>query len=175
MNGDALLPALVAVSGLLVVSGAAKLRDPAPAAAALRSLGLHRARHVVLAAAVAEILAGGAAIAQPAAAAPAVGLLYLVFAGIVAVELRQGIDGPCGCLGSADTPPSPVQLVLDLAFATVAFAAARFPPQALPHLVAHHPLAGSLVTVAAAAATLLCAAALALVPPALTAYRRPAA
>ncbi len=68
-----------------------------------------------------------------------------------------------------------MQLALDLVFAAVAFAASRFPPQALPGLVAHHPLTGLVVTAAAAAATVLCAAALALVPQALTAYRRPTA
>ena len=175
MNGNALLPALVAVSGLLVVSGAAKLRNPGPAAAALRSLGVRPARHVALAAACAELVTGIACLVRPGTAAPVVGVLYLAFAGLVALELRRGIDGSCGCLGSAETPPSPLQLALDLAFAAIAFAAVRFPPQALPGLVAQHPLAGLFVAAAAAAATFLCAAALVLVPPALAAYRRPTA
>ena len=47
-----------------------------------------------------------------------VAVSYLAFAGFVVVALRSGKPiSSCGCFGKVDTPPSPVHVVLDLAFA----------------------------------------------------------
>ncbi len=168
-----LLPALLAAALLLVASGLAKLRDPRPAVAALRALGVPAAALVVPVAAAVELAAGVACLATPRAAA-LVGALYVVFAWLVAVQLARGSTASCGCLGSADTPPSPLHLGLDLALAAVAFAAAASPPRAVVSLLGAHPAAGTVVAVASVTAAFLLAAAASVLPAALSSYRRPA-
>ena len=167
-----LLPALLAAALLLVASGLAKLREPRPAVAALHALGIPAAALVVPVAGLVELAVGAASLATPRAAA-LVGVLYVVFACLVAAQLARGSTASCGCLGSADTPPSPLHLVLDLALAAVAFAAAAAPPASVISLLGAHPAAGTVVALAAAAAAFLLVAAASLLPPALSSYRRP--
>jgi hypothetical protein len=126
---------------LLSVSGLAKLRAPGPAAAMLA--GLWQAarpgavRRSVLDAlvrgvAVLEVGAGAAAIAIGSGwAYTAVGAMYSAFAVVVAVAMRRGASASCGCFGSADAPLGRAHLVVDVAAATVAFAAASTSPPPL--------------------------------------------
>jgi hypothetical protein len=168
-----LLPALLAACLLLVVSGAAKLRNPRPAAAALRALGVPAATLVVPVAAVVELAAGVAGIAAPRTALFA-GALYVVFACLVGAQLARGSTASCGCLGSADTPPSPLHLVIDAALAATAFAAAFSAPPGIVSLLGAHPAAGAVVAAASATAAFLLVSAASLLPAALASYRRPA-
>jgi hypothetical protein len=168
-----LLPALLAAAVLLVASGLAKLRDPRPAVAALRTLGLPATAVAVPVAALLELAAGAACIAAPRTAALA-GVLYLVFALVIAAQLARGSTASCGCLGSADLPPSPVHVVVDLVLAAVAFAAAASPPPSVVALLGAHPAASVVVVAAALTAAFLLASAASLLPGAFTAYRRPA-
>jgi len=169
-----LFPALLAAALLLVRSGLSKARRPEPAARAFAELGIPAPRVVVLVGAVAELAAGAACAVRPEPGAVAVGSLYLVFAAIVAGQLRRGVTASCGCLGSTDSPPSRTHVALNLALVAVAFGASASSPPAFAALLRSHP-AGTLVLAAAATgAALLLAAAVSLVPAALGAYRRPA-
>ena len=167
-----LLPALLAACLLLAVSGAAKLRDPRPAIAALQALGVPAPAVVVPVAALLELAAGSAGMIAPRTAA-FVGALYVVFAVLVAAQLARGSAASCGCLGGADTPPSLLHLVIDAALAATAFAAALSPPAGILTLLGAHPAAGTVVAAASAATVFLLVSAAALLPAALTSYRRP--
>jgi len=162
-----LLPLLLTAAGLLVVSGVAKLRDPAPAAAAV---GVPAA--LVRGGALVELAVAVLAVVRPAPGAAAAAALYAGFAALVTRQLRRGATRSCGCLGSAEAPPSRLHVALDLAFALVCTACVVVPPRplgALPHV------SGLVVWLAGAVAARALAAALELVPAALASYRRPAA
>jgi len=168
-----LLPPLLLAAGLLVVSGAAKLRTPGPATSALRELGVPGAQWAVPAGAAAELAVAAAILVRPRQGAVAASVLFALFALLVAAQLRRGSTRSCGCLGAADTPPSRIHLVLNLLLAVAAAAAALRPPPPLAAELARHPVEATVVALAAATAAWLVAAGLPLVPAALAAYRRP--
>jgi hypothetical protein len=168
----ALLPLLLTAAGLLVASGVAKLRDPLPAASALAELGVPKARSVACVGAVLELLVAGLMVLRPTVGAPIAAAMYVAFAALLVVQLRAGITRSCGCLGSAETPPSRVHVAVDLALAGVCGACAVTPPAPLEALT--HP-AGVIVWSAAAVTAWALVAALELLPRTLTAYKRPAA
>lgn len=175
MNAQALLPAIGTACALLVVSGLAKLQDPAPARAALERIGLRSGRMSVLTAAAIELLLGGSCLVWPTRATYALtAIVYLAFAGVVRAQLRLGEAGSCGCLGAADTPPSRVHVALNLIAAAAAVAASLSPPTPLVSLAHADPLAGVIVVVAVATAAYLAAATMTLLPSALAAYEGPA-
>jgi len=161
-----LLPLLLTAAGLLAISGVAKLRKPAPAAAALAV-----PEQLVRAGAVVELGVAVLVIALPGPGAVVAAALYLCFAALVAFQLRARVTTSCGCLGSADTPPSRVHVVLDVALALVCGASAFDTPRPLAALT--HG-AGAVVWIAAAAAAWMLVAGIELLPGALSAYRRPA-
>jgi hypothetical protein len=173
VSSPALCVPLFAAAGLLLVSGGAKLHEPAAAAAALRRAGLPALPVAVRVAAVVELVVGAACLVRPAVGAPAVGALYLLFAVVTAVELRRGA-GSCGCLGAVEVPPSPVQLALNLVLAGVALAASAAPPPGVASLLRLEVFGGAVVLAAAGVATFLCASVLVHAHPALIAYRRSA-
>ena len=166
----ALLPVYLVATGLLVASAVAKLRHPQPATEALVELGLPAPRRLVRFASLAELITAALMIARPALGAPIACALYLSLAALVLAQLKRGSTRSCGCLGSAELPPTRLHAAVNLALAG-SCAVAR------PHPLAafHHPLAGGVVYLTAATTAWALAAGLELLPPALGAYRRPAA
>jgi uncharacterized membrane protein YphA (DoxX/SURF4 family) len=112
--------ALGAASLLLLAAGALKVADPTRTVGALRALGRPVPPAVVRAGAGAEALLGAAGLVGGGRAVAAlVAASFTAFAAFVAVALRSGAPvGSCGCFGSADTPPSPLHVVVNLALAT---------------------------------------------------------
>ena len=102
-------------AALLLVSGGAKLADPAPTSGALRVAGLVSGSGVVYTLAVAEIATGAVSLLTGGAAAGwAMAALYGGFGWFVAFALRRRIPiASCGCFGKVDTPPSLVHLYLN--------------------------------------------------------------
>jgi hypothetical protein len=171
VSADALLPALLAAAALLVLAGAAKLRQPAEAVAFLASLGLPAPLLLVRASSLLEVAAGGAALVRPRAAAAAIGLLYAVFAALVTVQLRQPASVPCGCLGAATIPPSRVHLALNLGCLAVAAAVVAAGPTSLLALAAANPLAAAVALLVGVAVAILATAATRLFPETMWAWR----
>ncbi|MDQ1431646.1 MAG: hypothetical protein QOF40_2248 [Actinomycetota bacterium] len=136
-------------AALLVIGGAAKAVRPRDTAQALTAVGIRlprflSARLLVRLGGAFEVLVGvGALVTGGAAFAALVAVSYFVFTGFVVVALRSGKPiSSCGCFGKVDTPPSPVHVVLDLAFAAIAVAAAIVGDVALPDVLADQPLVG---------------------------------
>jgi hypothetical protein len=167
---SAALPVYLTATMLLVASAVAKLRRPQPAAEALAELGLPLSRRLVRAASLVELLTAAAMVARPAAGAPAAAALFAGFAVLVLVQLRRGSTRSCGCLGSANLPPSRLHVAVNVAFAGCCAVVRPHPLAAI-----HHPLAGAVVCLAAATVAWAIAVGLELLPAALGAYRRHAA
>ena len=126
---DAAIAIYASAAVLLVIAGAVKLARPATTAALLDELGapavgpIDGVRLTVLLG-VAEIGLGVAAlVAELAAIALLVGLLYVGFALTVLRAMRLGA-GSCGCFGRVDAPPSWWHVVGNVALAACAFIAA---------------------------------------------------
>ena len=132
------------VAALLVASGARKLSDPAPTAGALRAARLPSSNLAVVALAIAEIGAGGAAVlAGSSVAAFAVAAVYLAFAVFVLFALRLKTPlASCGCFGRADTPPTWIHLNFNLVAAAGALTLATKGTLGLPMLLADQPMLG---------------------------------
>ena len=120
--------ARIAVGLVLLVAGAAKLRQPAwPATAA--AFGAPRPLIPVLPwveLVLGSLLVAGVALPYTAWAALA---LLAAFTGAVATRLRRGDAVPCGCFG--ETAPTPVgrdTVVRNLALCVLALMAARAGP-----------------------------------------------
>lgn len=93
--------------GLLVVTGAAKLRRPTDTANAIRQLGVPFSLQLTYVLAVIEVGVGSLVllIRDPLAIA-AQAVLFAVFLGWVGWSMRSGTAlASCGCLGRDDTPP----------------------------------------------------------------------
>jgi hypothetical protein len=167
---SAVLPVYLTAAALLAGSALAKLRRPESAAEALAELRLPSSRSLVRLASVAELAAATLMIARPAVGAPAAATLFAAFAALVLAQLRRGSIRSCGCLGSAQLPPSRLHIAVNLAFAACCAAARPEPSTAF-----RHPLGGTVICVVAATTAWALPVALELLPPALGAYRRPAA
>jgi hypothetical protein len=118
---------------LLVIAGAAKLVDPTRTAGALAALGWPSSPWLVRAGAAVELVLGAAALVV---GGPALAMLvaasYLGFALFVMAALRAETPvGTCGCLGQADTPPSPAHVLVDGLLGAGAVAAAATEATAL--------------------------------------------
>lgn len=102
-------------SGLLVVSGAAKVLQPGSVAGALGTLGLRLPRWSGVVLGLGELGLGSAGLLV-AGRVPAllVGLGYGAFAVVVAVMIRRGESSSCGCFGALDSPPSAIHLGFDV-------------------------------------------------------------
>ena len=116
-------PFLAAVA-LLGAAGALKVVRPDSTARALRELGLPASPAAVRVGALIElIIAAGALVGGGRPFAALVGASYAGFAAFVFAALRKGTPlSTCGCFGTADTPPTAVHLVLNIAAAGVAAA-----------------------------------------------------
>lgn len=139
---DVLTPPLLMAAALLVLAGAPKLVRPDTTAKALAGVGLPESSLAVRLLGLTEVAAGATAIALGGPLpALAVGLLYLGFTGFVAFAIARGGQS-CGCLGSDETPPTVVHLVIDGSLAVVALLASTASPAGLPGLVENQPLLG---------------------------------
>ncbi len=125
-------PTALAAAGLLVVAGLPKILAPGDLVRALRSAGVVVHPLLVRAFALAEVLAGGAAIllaSRPSLVA--VALLHAGFTAFVLVTLaRGGVIASCGCFGRADTPPTRSHAAVTGLLAIAAAGAAVAPPGA---------------------------------------------
>lgn len=109
---------------ILGLSGAAKAGAPLPARRALGAVGIRVPAVAVRVLGVGEIALAAAGIFSPGPVVPIlVGMAYLAFAAFVMVLLRVSSDTSCGCFGSADTPPSRLHVIANLASAGAAFGA----------------------------------------------------
>lgn len=159
---DALAGPLHLIALVLVVSGMQKLLDPAPAAAAMRAVGL-RVHGAVLG--MGEVALGLAALAWPhPVTAGLLALAYAALAAFVVVLRRRDAGVACGCFGSSSTPPSTTHVVLNLASAALATTAAATGPADLVAI-----LTDSATTAVPYAMLVLTGASLVLLAPALLA------
>lgn len=157
----------------LLPAGFAKLRDPSAAMRAMRGVGLAGGRGVVRALGLAEVVAGGAAIALGGrVAAAAIAALYLLFALFLVRALRaaEPLDS-CGCMGDRDVPPNGFHLTLVLMASAVAAAAAASPVQGVPAMIGRAPLAGTGIVVGAGGLVYAAFLVVSQLPWALSAYR----
>jgi hypothetical protein len=162
---------------LLVVSGFAKLRNPAPAAVAagelLRQRGSRRGRVVAVRVLAAGELSVGLAFLIVGGRGCAA-LIAIAFAGMSAVAFVLVMSGrriSCGCFGSADAPAGFSHVVANLACSAAGWACTLRPVGPLAGLPGH----GATVAVVGATQLMLLASLgyLAMTAgPALTAARR---
>jgi uncharacterized membrane protein YphA (DoxX/SURF4 family) len=112
-------------AALLVISGGSKLIDPAPTRGALAAADLPSGAWTAPVVGVIEIAAGIAGTVFGGPASMAVGIVYLGFAGFVALALLRRLPiQSCGCFGRPDTPPTWGHLVFNVISAAGAFALA---------------------------------------------------
>jgi hypothetical protein len=132
-------------AALIVVGGALKALQPHDTANALAAMRLPHAPPVVRAGGAVEAVIGvGALVLGGPVFAALVAVSYLAFAAFVLAAIRAHVPiASCGCFGKADTPPSIVHVVIDLAAGVVAAAvAARSVDVSLAHVVDGQPLLG---------------------------------
>jgi hypothetical protein len=131
-------------SGLLVVSGAAKLARPDPASRALRSAGLPGNRPAVRGLGLVEIAVGAACLAAPGpGTAAALTTLYVAFAlFLTRLMTMDTAVSSCGCVGAAESPPTVLHVLLNIAAASAGALAALAPPRALAPFAWSTPMHG---------------------------------
>lgn len=135
---SALVGPFLVAAGLLCVSGAAKLRVPDAAVAALRTLGLPAGSRLVRAAAAVELLGGVVAgLTGGRAAALALAVVYAAFATLTALLARR--RAACGCFGSDGAPAGMTQLLLSLSLVALAVAASVWAPAGIGGVLARSP------------------------------------
>jgi hypothetical protein len=126
MTPGILAPPFFVAAGILVVSGAAKLRRPRSAAQAMYAAGIRGGEAGARSLGTLEVVAGTLALWRPApATAVALAMLYLGFAGFVTfLKLARPAASSCGCAGDRDVPPNVIHVALDVTAAAVAVAVA---------------------------------------------------
>jgi hypothetical protein len=123
---DVLTAPLAVAALVLIVAGLAKLRAPAPAAAALRELGRPAGQPLIRVLAVFEIAVGIWVLASPAGvAAIAIACCYALFAALALLLSRR--RAACGCFGETDFPASRLQALISALLAAACAAAAVWP------------------------------------------------
>jgi Methylamine utilisation protein MauE len=110
------------ISGsLLVVSGIAKLADPAPTAGALRAANLPHRTWMARALGLAEVGLAATAIVFGGPAVLGVAGMYLAFGVFVVVAIVADLPlASCGCFGKRDTPPTWAHVVYNASAAVAA-------------------------------------------------------
>jgi hypothetical protein len=163
---DALAGPYLASALLLVVAGAAKVRDPLPLVRALRSARLPAPVAGVRLLAVAETALGAAAVLLGGQVTAAlVAASYAGFTGFVLVARRRGgVLASCGCFGRADTPATTAHVVVTAALALLAGAVATAPLAPLAQVLAAGPGVGVPLVLATVAVAVLVHGVLALLP-----------
>lgn len=153
---SALAPPFALLALLLALAGAAKLRAPAPAAAALFALGLPSRAALVRAIGLGELALGVAALAVPGPlTAAGVAAAYAVFALVVAALARSAPGIPCGCFGEGSFTATRAHAGVDAGAAALATAFALDPAGGPLDWLAD-PLAGATALAAVACSAWLC-------------------
>lgn len=168
-----LTASLAVVALVLAIGGALKLVDPQPTRDLLAGVGLPAPRWAPAALGTVELAVAVAVLADAGPwADAALGLLYVGFAGLVAVAVRRGPEGvSCGCFGRYSAPPSTIHLVANAISAGLGLAAAATGPPALVDVLGEQPLAGVPLLALVAVATGLVIAVTTVLPDALDAAR----
>jgi hypothetical protein len=149
---------VVAVSLLLALAGAAKLRRPEAPAAVLRIVGMPAPLRAARAVAAGELLIALAGLSLPGRiGAAVVAATYAGLAAAGAVGSQHAPGAGCGCFGDArDAPLGRRHVITNLALAGAAGGAAVVAPPALSALVVQRPaLGGALLAGALALALVL--------------------
>jgi hypothetical protein len=154
---------------LLSLGGLAKVVRPVPTAGALRALHLPGTIPAVRVLGSGELALGAAAaLSGSSLLVGLVALAYLAFAAFVLAARRAGTDiQSCGCLGTVDTPPSLVHVVVNLGFAAVTGIAALVGVPGLVTVLADQPAFGLPYVLLVVVTTYLVYLALAVLPLAL--------
>jgi hypothetical protein len=142
---------------LLGFAGGAKALRPLPTVRALRSVSLPASVSLVRALGIGEALLAIAAVVTAGPIAPAlVALSYAGFAAFVGYAMaRGGSISSCGCFGKADSAPTALHLVVNVAAALIAAFAALSPARSPLAELADSPGAGvAMVTLVAVTAGL---------------------
>jgi hypothetical protein len=128
----ALFPAFMTVCALLVVAGAAKVRSPSAASAALSSVRLPASRVSVRLLGFTEVATGAAAAVRPSPLTA--GLVALAYGAFCAfVRLGRPVD--CGCFGPAATGGRLPHALFNAVACSVAAFAAVVPPRGIASIV----------------------------------------
>jgi hypothetical protein len=170
---EALAGPFTAAALALLPTGLAKLRRPAAAARAMRAVGVPGTEPVARTLGVAEVLAGGAALAFGGrVAAGAVAALYLAFA-IFLIRSLRAPERPasCGCVGDLDLPPNGFHLGLVLLVCAVAAAGTVAPVPSVPAMFGDAPLDATVLAAGSVALVYAAFLVVSLVPGALASYR----
>jgi hypothetical protein len=124
LSGFAYCCALV-LAGVFLVSGAGKLAWRDETRIGFEQLGLPRPRLVAAVLPVVELVLAIGLIALPTVGAAAALLLIGGFTAFLIRLLRQGVDAPCGCIGSphGSTPVSRRALLRNAGLAALAVSA----------------------------------------------------
>lgn len=175
VTSELLSGAALAAGGALVVTGAAKVRAPRAAAAAMTAVGVPGGAAAARSLGVAEIGSGlAAAVAPGAITLGAAAALYAAFALFLLATLRADVSlSSCGCLGDRPLAPNRVHLAIDVAAAGIlAVAAAGRTPPSLAAIARTGVLHGVPLLLSAAALVHVSYLAVAHLPQAMLAYRR---
>ena len=113
-----LLPYLAA--GLVLVAGASKVRRPDTMADVLATIGVTSSRAPLILGLIEILIGATALVAGGFVVWGAITALYLAFAVLLALLIRNGAIVSCGCFGHGSTPVGPRQVVADLATAALA-------------------------------------------------------
>lgn len=162
-------------AALLLGAGLAKAARPADTANALRALGLPGAPALVRVGGIAEAVIGAAALAVgDRVTAALVAASYAAFAVFVTMALQRRTPlSSCGCFGKADTPPTLLHVVINVALAASALAVAAQPRAGLGDAVSSQPLAGIPYLALVACGVGLCYLALTTLPRTMATVRDP--
>lgn len=128
---------VMALMLLLLIAGIQKILDPTSTSGALRAAGLPSRRVLVRLLGASEVVVAGWWVVM-GGPLPALGaaLLYAGFAWFVVNALVRKLPvSSCGCLGSADTPPTMVHVVMNSVAASILFVAAIIPVSPMGGLV----------------------------------------
>lgn len=144
---DALTPAVHACALVVLVSGGAKVVSPAGFAGLLSTFGVPGSRWLARLAGLAELLFAAAVLVIGGAIVTlCLGVAYLLFAVVVVLARRRGVQD-CGCFGVvASAPPNVLHVLVNLAAAAVLLVAGLTVPgpPALGDVIATQPLVGVL-------------------------------
>lgn len=132
----------LAAAGLLVLSGAAKLRAPLTAVVALAALGLPARTGLVRLISAAELaLAAACALVPGRLSAVLTAFAFAAFAGVSVRLARRRVL--CGCFGAGEAPASAVQALLSAALAAGCAAGSAWPPHGLAWVLERPPAIGT--------------------------------
>jgi hypothetical protein len=175
--GDALVPPLACVAGLLVAAGLAKLAAPTGAVESLRSAGIAVGGPVVRVLACAEVALGAAVLAIGGTAGGALVAvtyaLFVAFALIVSRRAEQPVD--CGCFGAAAATSAVPHLVMNAAaVATGVLAAIAHAPAPLAWMAGQSAGVALVLAIGTAAAVYAAYLAVTVLPAAWASFPRSA-